>query len=497
MAHNKLSYTVELDWTKPNRLTWSFVGVIALAIFLGVAVAFGVNKTGILTVLAVFGLIFLIVAVGRPDVSIIGFAFVLYLNLSDILVSQGYPSVAKPFVALLAVILLIRWLVFKDEFKGLSRPFLLIGLYTFFGSISLFFADSFTAAFSTLSVYLKDAIICFLIIALIQDKDTLIRVVRAVLIAGIVMGSISVFQQLTGTFSNNYFGFADVLSDTTYGLRITGPVGDPNFFAQIMVVLLPLAADRFSSEKNLFFKFIAAWAFIICTLTVVFTYSRGAFLAAFVCVILTAYRHRPGPSQIVAAVFAVMIIYQFLPSNYTDRISTLFYFLPGNNAASGNDISFRGRSSENIVAFRMFMDNPITGAGMGNYNSKYQQYSRQLGLDFRAVDRSAHSLYLEILAERGILGVISFFTLLYYTFISLRDAEKFFSKNKMGELSNLTSAMMISLVAYFVTATFLHDALIRYFWLLMGIAWSVPQAMVLEQRFSFERPTFHETQPTS
>ena len=272
-----------------------------------------------------------------------------------------------------------------------------------------------------------------------------------------------------------------------------GPVGDPNFFAQVMVVLLPLAGERFVNEKKLFYRLIAAWAFIVSTLIVIFTYSRGAFLAAFVAIIFMSYRRRPVPSQIVIVLFAALIVYQFLPSNYVNRINTLFYFLPGgNNSSANNDISFRGRSSENIVGINMFLDNPIIGVGMGNYNSKYQQYSSQLGLDFRIEARSAHSLYLEILSERGLLGMISFIIMIYYTFVSLRGAERFFSKNKMDELSDLTYAIMVALITYLVTATFLHDALIRYFWLLMGIAWSVPQSMVLNHQFSFEKPSFLE-----
>jgi O-antigen ligase len=121
------------------------------------------------------------------------------------------------------------------------------------------------------------------------------------------------------------------------------------------------------------------------------------------------------------------------------------------------------------------MDNPILGVGLGNYNQKYQEYSRNLGLDFRSTARSAHSLYLEILAERGLFGVASFFVLLYYTFVTLRACEDRFLRAGLTEASGLAFAMMASFAAYLVTAMFLHDAFIRYFWLLLGLAWSVPQ----------------------
>lgn len=468
-------YTDKIELLPSNHSFWFILGVSVLAVIMGVGIAVGVYQASVITMLAVLGLIFLIVAIGRPDISVIVFVFVLYLNLSTVLVDRGYPSIAKPFVALLAVILIIRWLVFKDQITGLSKPLLYVGIYTVLGSISLFFADDFSAAFTTLSVYLKDAVICFLIIALIQEKGTYKNVIRAILVAGILMGTVSLLQQLTGDYGNNFFGFAKVVSDTTFGSRMAGSVGDPNYYAQIMVVLLPLSIDRFFSEKRLILRLISAWAFMVCAFTVVYTYSRGAFLAASIALIIYGFRRRPNPTQLVFVVLIAFLVYQFLPSNYTSRIATLFDFLPGTSNSTYSDSSFRGRSSENMVAINMFLDNPILGVGMGNYNNKYQEYSRQLGVDFRNTARSAHSLYLEILAERGLLGILSFLTMIYYTFISLHSAEKTFLQNKMYEYSNLAFAVTIALAVYLVTALFLHDALIRYFWLLLGLAWSIPQ----------------------
>lgn len=467
-------YSTEFNLLPPKYSIWLVLGLASLALILGAGVAFGIYMARVVTMLAVLGLIFMIVAIGRPDISVMVFTFVLYLNLSAVLVEQGLPSIAKPFVALLVVIVLIRWLVFKDRIAGIAKPLLYVGVYTALGAISLFFADDFTAALAGLNVYLKDAVICFLIVALLQDRGVFVNVVRGLLLAGIIMGGLALIQQLTGSPSSNFLGFAKVVSDSTYGSRMAGSIGDPNYFAQSMVVLLPLAIDRFFAERRAIFRLLAVLALGVCSFTVIYSYSRGAFLAAVIAMAFYMVRRRPNPTQLVFVVLAFLLIYQFLPANYTSRISTLFDFLPGNGSAL-SDSSFRGRSSENQVAIDMFMDNPILGVGLGNYNQKYQEYSRSLGLDFRNTARSAHSLYLEILAERGLFGVASFFVLLYYTFVTLRACEDRFLRAGLTEASGLAFAMMASFAAYLVTAMFLHDAFIRYFWLLLGLAWSVPQ----------------------
>ena len=72
------------------------------------------------------------------------------------------------------------------------------------------------------------------------------------------------------------------------------------------------------------------------------------------------------------------------------------------------EVSFRGRMSEYAVGFRMFRDNPVLGIGYDNYAANYLDYSMRIGLDPRRTERSAHSLYLEVLAEQGLLGLLLF-----------------------------------------------------------------------------------------
>jgi O-antigen ligase len=96
-----------------------------------------------------------------------------------------------------------------------------------------------------------------------------------------------------------------------------------------------------------------------------------------------------------------------------------------------------------------------------------------LGLSRSAV--SAHNLYIEIAAERGILGLLSFAAILYATFRVLHSTKRAALHKNHKELASICDAFSAGLTGYLIAATFLHDAHIRYFWLLLGIAWSVPQ----------------------
>jgi O-antigen ligase len=248
-----------------------------------------------------------------------------------------------------------------------------------------------------------------------------------------------------------------------------------------MAVLIPLALERFLNERRFLLRFLAVVILFLCGFAVVFTYSRGGFLAVILSLLFMAIRRPPRPALAAVLVGLLLIVFQLLPKTYVDRISTLFYFLPSSKESVLKDRSFRGRSSENLVAAMMFKDHPLVGVGAGNFNAHYQDYSRRLGLDGRRDSRSAHSLYLEVASERGLLGLAIFFVIVGSAYWSLWNAEKRYSRLGMRSFSDLAVAVECGLTAYLAAALFLHDSYIRYFWILIGIAWAA--ASIAEQAY--------------
>ena len=61
----------------------------------------------------------------------------------------------------------------------------------------------------------------------------------------------------------------------------------------------------------------------------------------------------------------------------------------------------------------MWADHPLVGVGPDNFEVHYQEYSEAIGTDPRPEQRGAHNLYLESLAETGLLGATAFFGVLW------------------------------------------------------------------------------------
>ena len=306
-----------------------------------------------------------------------------------------------------------------------------MGTYTLLGSLSLFYASDVSQASAQLLVYLKDVIIGLVAIFYIQNTKSLRWAIWALLAAGIVMGTISFFQVFTGTYDRLYAGFGQVASLSAGDYRVAGVLADPNFYAQIMVVLVPIAFERLLDEKPLFLRFLAGWALFVCTVTILYTYSRGSFLALGIVALLAIIQQPRRPLIPVGLLLGFgLILYQFLPEQYTQRISSLLQVIPGASSSATLDSSIQARDTTDIVGWTMFIDNPIFGVGIGNFNIRYLEYARQLGLGQNVETESAHNLFLQVAAERGIFGFLSFAAIIYFSFAALGRAKSLFLKSK-------------------------------------------------------------------
>jgi O-antigen ligase len=354
-----------------------------------------------------------------------------------------------------------------------------LALYGLVGYLSLLYADNFDRAQRTLYFFFRDSLAAVVIVILLQQAATLRRVIWGLLAAGIFMGSITVYQQLTNTFTNNYGGFAQAginfIADGANDYRIAGPFANPNAYAQILNVLIPLALDRLWNERTRPFRLFAAWALAVCTLSVFFTFSRGGFLTLILVLGLMLIRRPPRLSVLLITIAIAIPLFQFLPANYTERISTLTNFLPSSESNPTDDNSFRGRTSENAVAWLMFMDQPILGVGLDNYPEKYLEYSSLLGIDPRREARAPSSLYLEILAEEGLVGLGVFLIILGVMLYGLQRAKENFTVVGMNDYASMAIAFTVAMLGYLFAALFKNSAYSNFFWMLTGIALAMSQ----------------------
>lgn len=473
-------------WETPSS-RWLVILFAILAIAIGalVGMAVGISPSIYLLFAAALFLVIVLLTFANLEFGLLVFIVLTYLRISDIAVhNYGAPSLARIFIAILLGAIFLRWAVSGNLPKGWIKPAVLVLAYALVIFGSILYAADIASAEASASDYWKDGLITILVVALIQKKGTFRNVIWALILAGLFVASISVYQYNTGTFDNTYWGFAEApllnLVGQTEGNRVAGPIGDPNFYAQILVVLVPIAINRMVYEKRALLKVIAGLAVLVITLAILYTYSRGAIIALIAALIALAFYRPPRLPLVgifVAMAFTAMLL---MPDAFIDRMGTLTNILSGEQDTR-SEISIRGRASEMLSAWYMFVDHPILGVGADNYPVNYQTYARKLGLDNRATLREPHNLFLEVAAETGLLGLLVFGYILFYLFGCIARARSGFLQLGDHQFADMIGAFSAGLIGYLAAAMFIHGAYPRYFWLLAGIAMALPQVLQAEK----------------
>jgi O-antigen ligase len=464
-------------WASPTLL------VTIIAIVLGLLFGLSVKSfSPLYLIVGLVGVIVSIITIFNPELGLLALVVITYIRLSDVAVHYyNAPSIAKPFVAFLIVVIFLQWLFYAKPARNWEKAAFLVFGYGLVIFLSLFYASNFDLASQAINDFWKDGLIAVIIVILLRNASSMRHVVWALIGVCIFLGSISVFQFLTHSFSNAYWGFGVAglqnISGTSSGYRIAGPIGDPNFYAQIMVVLVPISYIRFLDEKRLILKALALYSTAVAVLSVVFTFSRGGFLALLVVIAVLFWFNAPKPTQLIFMVLLGFAMFRFVPTSYFDRLLTLPGLFTGSQQSVLGEVSFRGRASELTAAWMMFADHPILGVGAQNYPVYYQQYSRRIGLDPRTEARQAHSLYLEVAAEMGLAGLAIFVTILWNIFSSLTVSWRRLIQAGDKEHANYVLSIAIGILGYFTASLFIHGAYPRYMWILVGIALALPQVV--------------------
>lgn len=426
------------------------------------------------------GLVVVLIAIARPALGLALVAFVTFTRFSDVLVNyHNAPSVMKWFVPLLVILTLVRWIVSGERPGGWGRPLALLVAYGAVGALSAFYALNPDVALEALDDYLKNATIAIVVVALMVNARTLRHVLWALLAAGAMMATLNVHQFLTNSFDNAYGGFAQaslagIVGEAT-GYRIAGPVGDPNFFALVLLILVPISLDRLVSERRLLLRLLALVALATCLLAITFTFSRGAFVALSILGLYAVLRYRRFVvGWLLGAVVALVLLQYAVPEKYTARIETLLDFLPGSQQNPLAEPAFHGRATEMRAAWYMFRSSPVLGVGLGNSPYRYVEYSIRSGMPGVAGPRAMHSLYLEVAAESGMLGLAALAAVLWFAFRGLQRARVQLVAGGRPDVVSMLDAIQASLVAYLAGALFLHGAYPRYFWFVVAVALAIP-----------------------
>lgn len=394
-------------------------------------------------------------------------------NMSTVFTDRGLPSINKPLVGLIFVGLLLNRLLTRRPLPRFG--FLEWGMVAY-GCVwvaSGFVARHQWLVMSGVTDFAKDFVILVCIVAALEEPRHWRRALWLVLWSVTALAAMGSYQVLTGNYGQTFFGFAgssneQVLSGVL-GVRLIGPLSDPNFYGLILVAVLPLAVYRLLDETRLLYRLAAAGAALTILFAIVNTYSRGALVALFLSAVFLLWERRVRPASLLFIGLAGLLLWVIMPASSTQRLRNFTNVLSGTSNVL-DESSLRGRASEFISGLMMFADHPILGVGLGNYPGQYQTYASELGLEYRAKPREAHSLYVEVLAETGLLGLTAFSLLFGGLLLRLNRLRRSLLQQQDAQAAVWITSFLLCVITYLLCSIFLHGDYIRYLWLLVSLA---------------------------
>ncbi len=444
---------------------------VAVAALLGAAV--GLRSP---VLIAIVLLLFLLVVTARPERAVIVFTGLFYLNLPVVIGAHvGASSMLSSAVALLLVGPALCYLVIGRRPLVVTPALLLIVLYMVVLVLSAIVAgQGRTDSVEPIRTFLTEGLLLYVLVTnVVRSPAQLRAVIWTLMLAGALMGLVSLWQEATHAYHTTLGGFAQL--DAT-GLehggrpRLAGPIGEKNRYAQVLLVLLPLAVARVRAERLRSLRLLAVACGVLILCGVMLTFSRGAAVALGLLVPAMWAAKLISGRQVLAGALAIAVMVAIVAPDYVTRVQTLGSTDAAFSQSAGSDAAIQGRATENLAALHVFRDHPLLGVGPGQFFSRYSsQYGNALNLRFLTTNRRAHSLYLEIAADTGLLGLATFLAIVGVTMSQLWKLSVFW-RSRDPELALLAQGLLLALVAYLSSGLFLQMAYQRYFWFLLALA---------------------------
>ncbi len=418
-----------------------------------------------------------------PELGAVAAVFLIYSDAPAVAVRQhGAPATLALCVPLLLAAPLAAHIL-RRERLAVTGPFTWLLVLLVVQVVSTLASVHAPEAANQLGEFLVQGVVVYLLVVnAVRTPEALRRATWAVVAGGTFLAATTLFQQFSGRYASPHLGFARIDGAYfRYGAdvyRAQGPLGDANYYAQILLPVLALCLVYALRAGGRAERVLAAVSAAVCALAIAFTYSRGAIIAlAFILLGLALARYVR--ARHVAAVAAVAALLLALVPGYGDRILALTS-VPGATASGGSpdaDLSVQGRATEMRAAWLVFLDHPALGVGPGGFPLFYQEYAQRAGgyvhtrdrATGEAQQRAAHNFLLAVAAELGIAGVLALVAFILATVRQLLRARRQWRQER-PDLERLATAVLLALGAYLTAGMFLSLAYERYFWLIVALA---------------------------
>lgn len=432
----------------------------AAAGFAGLAVVFGA-LAGLAPELALGGAFlgaFLVLAFADLTAGLIAFVAVVFLE--SVLPGGPVLSLTKLTGAVLALSWAGRLTISKQRDSFISaHPYAFFALVAFlgWGVISATWSATASGTLTELTRYLQVMALLVIVYSAVRTRTQFRWVIGAFLLGTVVTAT---------------YGMAMPPSADPSAERLASTVGNPNHVATVLVAGIVLAlAAALASRRAPLIRVAAIGVVGIAAVGLVLTGSRSGVISLAAVLLIAPliagprWRLRTLGAALAAAVTTMLLFAAFAPEGIRERIA---------ETTPGQVSPDEGRLTIWQVGWRMVEDQPLRGVGVGSFQESSVSYVLQPGALTRTdqvIDEPevAHNIYLQALAEGGLVGGLLFGGIVAFPVGCAMIAARNFSRAGDRDMEIMSRALALALVAFLAADFFASEQFNKLLWLLFGL----------------------------
>ena len=240
----------------------------------------------------------------------------------------------------------------------------------------------------------------FLIVNLLRTPEWIRRCVVTGVLSGAVSCFIGILQIFTGTLNTSWL---DTSVFSEIGTRIVSLFDNPNIFAEYLILVIPFAMACLLRKGKAGEKVMFGCSLLLMLICLIFTWSRGAWLGFLVgAVVFFFVLSQKTLPCFLGLILVSPLLSWLIPNAVAERFLSI-----GNLAESS--VSYRISAWHGVV--ELLKKTWCSGIGVGTaaFNAVYPSMA------LAGVERieHAHNIYLQLLTELGIPGLLVFFIIIF------------------------------------------------------------------------------------
>lgn len=388
----------------------------------------------LIAVLALAGTVSVALLVLYPFSALCMLAFLAYGHIS----ATFLPGIFSGLLLLTFLAWVMRVFLSSDASVSATRVDAALIIYISALLLSMIFSSTLEAGGPPLLLTAKWLIFYVLV-------SNIVRTQRHVIV---LSGFVLLGAGLSGFAGLWAFAHQGVLVTLRAVFRAAGLATNPNELAIVMVTALPISIYMLGAVRDRFSRLtLVAISLILIGANLVTLARTGLIVMIVVLFIVAALERRRKWARFLVAVF-VLGLPLLIPRGFWFRFAATG-FLKG-------DVSSFVRTGAMKAGLRMFAEHPITGAGFGTYLGRSTQYGDIIS------PLVAHNMYLQVLAESGLIGLAAMLFLIWCSLRNMRLAEKMVPVG--SSIHFLARGYTIAYVAFLLCGLLTSIQLNQSFW---------------------------------